>query len=227
MESALEGGAANCAPAGAVAATTRKTPARASFRNIRNPFDNLGETQAPAMRPVRSKKLDGNCWSTYSRAANRHANQSTIFNVQNRAPSGRMDKEPILPRNDDKRLTPTQIEVPKWSARQFEQQVLDSHPRVAVFDCDGTLWSGDSGYGFMVWSIEQGLVSRSTSDWIDDRHRAYRAGEVSEIEICGEMVQIYEGLRDNELRVAAAQYVNEFVRPRIFAEMVDLVVALK
>lgn len=137
-----------------------------------------------------------------------------------------MDKEPILPRNDDKRLTPTQIEVPKWSARQFEQQVLDSHPRVAVFDCDGTLWSGDSGYGFMVWSIEQGLVSRSTSDWIDDRHRAYRAGNVSELEICGEMVQIYAGLREHELQAAAARYVDEFVRRRVFAEMADLVETL-
>src|SRR5579871_2067717 len=125
------------------------------------------------------------------------------------------------------RLTSAQVEVPRWSSREFEKQVLACNPKVAVFDCDGTLWGGDAGYGFMVWSLEQGLVSRSTSDWIDNRHRAYRAGEVSELVICGEMVQMYEGLRDKELRIAAAQYVNEFVRPRIFAEMVDLVVALK
>ena len=25
------------------------------------------------------------------------------------------------------------------------KRVLDCHARVAVFDCDGTLWSGDSG----------------------------------------------------------------------------------
>jgi phosphoserine phosphatase len=120
-------------------------------------------------------------------------------------------------------LTPAQIEVPKWSAKEFEQLVLDSQPRIAVFDCDGTLWSGDSGYGFMVWSIEQGLVSRSTSDWIDNRHRAYRAGTVSEAGICGEMVQIYAGLREQELRAAAAQYVQEHVRGRVFAEMASLV----
>jgi phosphoserine phosphatase len=91
--------------------------------------------------------------------------------------------------------------------------VLDAAAKVAVFDCDGTLWSGDSGYGFMVWSLEQGLVSRSTSDWIDTRYRAYLAGQVSELEICGEMVQIYAGLREQELRAAAAQYVQEFVAP--------------
>lgn len=105
--------------------------------------------------------------------------------------------------------------------------VLESKPKVAVFDCDGTLWGGDSGYGFMAWSLEQGLVSRSTSDWIDTRHRAYRAGQVSEEVICGEMVQIYAGLRDQELRAAAAHYVNEFVRGNIFAEMVELVAALR
>jgi phosphoserine phosphatase len=124
-------------------------------------------------------------------------------------------------------LTPAQIEVPKWSAKEFEQQVLKINPRVAVFDCDGTLWSGDSGYGFMVWSIEQGLVSRSTSDWIDNRHRAYRSGKVSELDICGEMVQIYAGLREQELRAAAARYVQEFVRGRVFAEMAALVETLR
>ena len=41
---------------------------------------------------------------------------------------------------------------------EFEQRVLDGKPKVAVFDCDGTLWGGDSGNGFMVWSIAQGLV---------------------------------------------------------------------
>ena len=124
-------------------------------------------------------------------------------------------------------MTPAQIEVPKWSAKEFEQQVLKINPRVAVFDCDGTLWSGDSGYGFMVWSIEQGLVSRSTSDWIDNRHRAYRSGKVSELDICGEMVQIYAGLREQELRAAAARYVQEFVRGRVFAEMAALVETLR
>jgi len=124
-------------------------------------------------------------------------------------------------------LTPEQAEITKWTAAEFRRLVLDGGPGVAVFDCDGTLWGGDSGYGFLAWSLEQGLVSRSTSDWIDTRHRAYRAGQVSELEICGEMVQIYAGLRDSELRAAAARYFNEFVREHIFAEIADLVDALR
>jgi phosphoserine phosphatase len=123
-------------------------------------------------------------------------------------------------------LLGTEIEALKWTAEEFERLVLDSNPKVAVFDCDGTLWSGDAGYGFMLWSLEQGLVSRSSSDWIDTRHRAYRAGNVSEEAICGEMVQLYAGLRDQELRAAAAQYFNQLVRPNIFPEMVKLVADL-
>ena len=121
----------------------------------------------------------------------------------------------------------TQIEIPRWTAAEFERLVHSANPKVAVFDCDGTIWSGDSGYGFMVWSLEQGLVSRSTTDWIDTRYRAYLAGHVSELEICGEMVQIYAGLREQELRAAAAEYVKEFVQPRIFPEVAALLVSLR
>jgi phosphoserine phosphatase len=124
-------------------------------------------------------------------------------------------------------LTPTQIEISRWTAPEFERLVLDGKPKVAVFDCDGTLWSGDSGNGFLLWSLEQGLVSRATSDWIDTRYRAYRAGTVSEAQMCGEMVQIYAGLREQELRSAAAEYVRGFVPSHIFAEMAALVEALR
>lgn len=124
-------------------------------------------------------------------------------------------------------MTATQVAPTQWTAEQLIQNVLKINPRVAVFDCDGTLWDGDAGLGFMNWTLEQGIVSRSTSDWIDTRHREYRLGNVSEVQICGEMVQIYAGLRDAELRDAASRYVEEFVTPRIFPEMSELVAALR
>ena len=124
-------------------------------------------------------------------------------------------------------MTATQIDIHKWTSPEFKRLVLECKPKVAVFDCDGTLWGGDAGYGFMAWSLEQGLVSRSTTDWIDNRHRSYRAGHVSEEDICGEMVQMYAGLRDQELRAAAAQYVSEFVHDRIFPEMADIIETLR
>jgi len=119
--------------------------------------------------------------------------------------------------------SPAATTARQWSTEEFERLVFEHNPKVAVFDCDGTLWSGDAGYGFMAWSLEQGLVSRSTNDWIDSRYRAYRNGEVSEVAMCGEMVQLYAGLRESELEAAAARYVDEFVRLRVFAEMAALV----
>ena len=124
-------------------------------------------------------------------------------------------------------MTGRQMDIPRWSAREFERLVLEANPRVAVFDCDGTLWGGDAGNGFMVWSIEQGVVGRQAAEWIGERYRGYLAGTVCELEICGEMVRMYAGLSDATLREAAARYVREFVEPRIFAEMAGLLIKLK
>jgi phosphoserine phosphatase len=130
-------------------------------------------------------------------------------------------------RRIEERLTVTEIKIPRWTAAEFERLVLEGNPKVAVFDCDGTLWNGDSGGGFLAWSIEQGLVSRSTSDWLDRRYQEYRAGRVREEVICGEVVQIYAGLREHELRAAAEQYVGQYVRGTEFPELVALVAELR
>jgi phosphoserine phosphatase len=90
---------------------------------------------------------------------------------------------------------------------------------VVVFDCDGTLWSLDSGSGFMQWSIESGLLSRDAVDWIDERYRKYLRGEVNELQICGEMVQVYQGLRDAELRHAAADFFARRIAQTIFPDL--------
>jgi phosphoserine phosphatase len=79
----------------------------------------------------------------------------------------------------------------------------------------------------MTWSMEAGLLSRDASSWLDARHRLYRHGEVSEAAICGEMVQVYAGLRDDELRRAAARYFAGHVEAQIFPEMQSLVADLR
>jgi phosphoserine phosphatase len=123
------------------------------------------------------------------------------------------------------RLTPT---LPgHLSANDFHRAVLANAPRTAVFDCDGTLWGGDAGYGFMIWSVETGLVSRNAADWMDSRYRLYRAGDISELAICGEMVQLYTSLEESELRRAAATYFRTHIQPHIFPEMQRLVADLR
>jgi phosphoserine phosphatase len=79
----------------------------------------------------------------------------------------------------------------------------------------------------MTWSMEAGLLSRDASDWIDARHRLYRQDQVSELEICGEMVQVYAGLREEELRRAAARYFAAHIEALIFPEMEALIADLR
>lgn len=109
----------------------------------------------------------------------------------------------------------------------FFARVHDLAPRVAVFDCDGTLWSGDAGSNFMLWSMETGLISREASDWLTARYQGYKAGTVSELAICGEMVQIYAGLAVAELRRAAADFFRQHIERNIFPEMQQLVADLQ
>lgn len=115
----------------------------------------------------------------------------------------------------------------KWTTEEFQNAVMELQPRKVVFDCDGTLWKGDAGSGFMDWSIEQGLISRSAIDWMDSRYRGYRNGTVSELAICGEMVQLYSGLQEQEIRRASAEYFHNRIEPGIFPELRDLVAALQ
>ena len=117
--------------------------------------------------------------------------------------------------------------VIRLNFEEFRHAALSPIPRIAVFDCDGTLWDGDAGAGFMTWSIEAGILSREASLWIEERHRLYREGQVSELEICGEMVQVYAGLREDEMRKAAATYFAAHVEPQIFPEMRALIADLK
>ena len=79
----------------------------------------------------------------------------------------------------------------------------------------------------MQWTIETGLVSREMTDWIDGRYRGYLRGEVSEVAICGEMVQMYQRLREVEMRRAAKVFFEERIEQNIFPEMLELVIELR
>ena len=117
--------------------------------------------------------------------------------------------------------------VSTLSTEEFHTAVLELNPAIAVFDCDGTLWSGDAGSTFMHWTVETGLLSREATDWLDARYRGYARGEVSEVAICGEMVQVYQGLSESELRQSAARFFAEKIERNIFPEMLALVTELQ
>ncbi|WP_263409541.1 HAD family hydrolase [Terriglobus tenax] len=113
------------------------------------------------------------------------------------------------------------------STDQLFASIRELAPKVAVFDCDGTLWHPDSGSGFMRWSTKTGLFSPQQSAWIEGRHAEYHDGKVDEITICGEMVQVYEGLTEQAIRASAAEFFRSEIEPFIFPEMFDLVSDLR
>ena len=110
---------------------------------------------------------------------------------------------------------------------EFESSVAAVATRTAVFDCDGTLWSGDAGSAFMHWSIETGLIPQQAIAWLNSRYAGYKRGDVSELGICGEMVQVYQGLREADMRAAAAEFFASQIEPNIFLELQRVVGALQ
>ncbi|MGA3318786.1 MAG: haloacid dehalogenase-like hydrolase [Candidatus Korobacteraceae bacterium] len=108
------------------------------------------------------------------------------------------------------------------AALQFIESVLALRPAIAVFDCDGTLWSGDAGADFFYWEMERGIVSRQVAQWARARYKQYQAGKVNEEQICGEMVTMNRGVSCRLLRRAAREFFTEVVSPRVFPEMQEL-----
>jgi phosphoserine phosphatase len=110
-----------------------------------------------------------------------------------------------------------------FSTAEFHAAVHALAPRIAVFDCDGTLWSGDAGSSFMRWTVDREILSPEAIARLDLRYKGYLAGHVSELDICGEMVQIYAGLSESGLRAAAAEFFSTQIERNIFPEMLTLV----
>lgn len=113
------------------------------------------------------------------------------------------------------------------SSSDFLDSVLRLQTRVAAFDCDGTLWSGDAGERFFDWEIKGGLVSAEVVTSMRARYADYKAGKVSEDDMCGEMVTMHRGLRESALMDAADEFFNHAFPSHIFPEMLELVQRLQ
>ena len=112
-------------------------------------------------------------------------------------------------------------------AADFIQAVLQLKPQLAVFDCDGTLWAGDAGFGFFDWELTRGLVSDDVVRWARARYEDYLVGTVSEDDMCAEMVTINRGLPVAEVMHAAEEFFEEKMLSGFFREMKDLVFRLQ
>jgi phosphoserine phosphatase len=114
----------------------------------------------------------------------------------------------------------------KPSASQFVQSVLDLTPRLAVFDCDGTLWAGDAGEAFFYWAMDHGLMRKDVACRAAARYRDYKAGKVDEETMCGEMVTSHAGFSIADLERSAEEFFREKVAMHIFSAMQELTMQL-
>ncbi len=113
------------------------------------------------------------------------------------------------------------------TSKEFVDSVLRLAPRVAAFDCDGTLWSGDAGENFFDWEIRTGVVPEDVGRRMRARYAEYKAGKVSEDEMCGEMVTMHAGMTDDRLMEAAAEFMGRHFQSHVFPEMRELVRQLR
>lgn len=108
-------------------------------------------------------------------------------------------------------------------AQTFIDSVLQLEPHVAVFDCDGTLWSGDAGESFFAWEIEEKLIPEKLAKAMQARYADYRAGKVAEEVMCGEMVTLHKDMIESDLQRAATRFFDLFFLEQIFPEIQQLV----
>src|SRR5260370_7117805 len=109
------------------------------------------------------------------------------------------------------------------TATQFIESVLRLAPPVAAFDCDGTLWSGDAGETFFDWELKRDVVSQEVGRDMRARYAEYKVGNVSEEDMCGEMVTMHKGLSDSAMMETATEFMTSHFPGRMFSEMKQLV----
>jgi len=124
-------------------------------------------------------------------------------------------------------MQPQNINAGPVSKTELLESVLRLQPKLATFDCDGTLWSGDAGEGFFDWELRRGIVSEEIVRWARARYADYRAGKVDEDTMCGEMVTMHRGMRETEVVRAAQEYFDKHFISKVFPEMRDLVARLQ
>jgi HAD superfamily phosphoserine phosphatase-like hydrolase len=107
--------------------------------------------------------------------------------------------------------------------QQFIDHVLGLGLRVAAFDCDGTLWSGDAGETFFRWEMQESIVSAEVAQAMRARYVEYKAGKVSEDDMCGEMVTMHRGISEAVVMQAATEFMAHSFPGNIFPEMRELV----
>lgn len=124
-------------------------------------------------------------------------------------------------------MSPTPDLTTAHKSSSLIDSVLRLRPSLAVFDCDGTLWSGDAGERFFDWELKREVLAPEVVSWARARYADYKAGKVSEDDMCGEMVTLHQGLKEAEILGLSNEFFEENFRKNVFPEMRQLVSELQ
>ncbi len=122
-----------------------------------------------------------------------------------------------------KRMETSRAPELRLTKEQFLDHVMELRPKVAAFDCDGTLWSGDAGEAFFDWEIKQGIVPAEVGRAMRARYAEYKAGKVAEEEMCGAMVTMHAGMSETTMMEAAGEFMTASFPGQVFREMQEVV----
>lgn len=89
-------------------------------------------------------------------------------------------------------------------------------PRLALFDLDNTLLSGDSDVEWLAFLIDEGIADRQREEAANaEMARRYRSGEVGTMEFVNFYLRTLAGHPMEQLRAWRERYVAERIVPRI------------
>ena len=109
------------------------------------------------------------------------------------------------------------------AGQAFIDSVLRLEPRVAAFDCDGTFGPATRARVSFAGKWNEAWYLLKSDRLMRARYIEYKAGKVSEEDMCGEMVTMHKGIPEAAMMAAATEFMTSSFPGYVFEEMQHLV----
>ena len=100
---------------------------------------------------------------------------------------------------------------------------MTAPPRLALFDLDNTLLTGDTDVLWCEFLLERGVLDASFAAANADMDRRYRAGDATSQEFCALYVSTLTGMSKPQGELLRGEFFRDWIQPRIPADARALV----
>ena len=100
---------------------------------------------------------------------------------------------------------------------------MTAPPRLALFDLDNTLLTGDTDVLWCEFLLERGVLDASFAAANADMDRRYRAGDATSQEFCALYVSALTGMSKPQGELLRGEFFRDWIQPRIPADARALV----